>query len=159
MGGQARVSATIRINAAPDAVYAALADYTTHHPRIMPPAYFSNLDVDSGGVGAGTTFHITLRKPGKDETLRMRVDEPSPGRVLTETNVDTGVVTRFTVDPTEGGGQTVAGMESDLPVAGGLRGLSDRWVLPRMTKHIFNKQLEQLARYMGSAEAPGRAPA
>ena len=120
----------------------------------MPPAYFSDLDVDSGGIGAGTVFHITLRKPGKDSTLHMRVEEPAPGRILTETNVDTGVVTRFSVDPADGDGQTVAGMESEWATAGGLRGLSDRWILPRMTKHIFNEQLAQLAKYMGSPEAP-----
>jgi hypothetical protein len=152
--GHASASARRQIEATPQAVYEALADYTTHHPRIMPPSYFSNLEVESGGIGAGTLFHITLRVPGRDQRLHMRVDEPTPGRILTETNVDTGVVTRFSVDPADGGGHTIAAMTSDWPTASGFRGLSDRWILPRMTKHIFEKQLDQLAEYMGSREAP-----
>jgi len=30
-------------------VYDVLADYRTHHPRIMPPDHFSDLEVESGG--------------------------------------------------------------------------------------------------------------
>jgi hypothetical protein len=152
--GRVRASARKEIDAAPDAVYEVLTDYATHHPRIMPPSYFSDLEVESGGVGAGTVFRITLRVPGRDQRLHMKVDEPTPGRVLTETNLDTGVVTRFSVEPVGGGERTMAAMSSDMPTGAGLRGLVDRWMLPRMTKHIFEQQLEQLARYMRSRDAP-----
>jgi hypothetical protein len=83
-----------------------------------------------------------------------QVDEPTPGRVLTETNLDTGVVTRFSVEPVDGGERTIAAMTSDMTTGAGLRGLVDRWMLPRMTRHIFEQQLEQLARYMRSRDAP-----
>jgi len=137
-------------------VYAVLADYTTHHPRIMPASLFTDLEVEEGGVGAGTVFHITFRMLGKRQRLHMRVAEPEPGRVLTETNLDTGVVTEFSVVPRDGGSRTLAGMSSEWETAGGLRGLVDRLMTPLLMGRIFAKQLGQLGRYMRSGEAPER---
>jgi len=139
-----------RIDADPTAVYEVLADYATHHPRIMPPDHFSDLEVESGGVGDGTVFHITARIAGKTETLHMRVTEPEPGRVLHETNLDTGVVTEFSVedDGTEG---TLVRMSSGWD-GHGLRGLVDRVAAPRLMHRLFAEQLDQLDAYMRSKE-------
>jgi hypothetical protein len=81
----ARAAADQTIDAEPATVYEVLADYRTHHPRIMPPSLFSDLAVEQGGTGAGTVFGITFRPIGLARRLRMRVDEPAPGRVLTWT--------------------------------------------------------------------------
>ena len=67
----------------------------THHPWIMPPSRFSDLGVETGGVGAGTVFHITLRVLGRRQRLHMAVTEPRPGTELTETDLDTGALTTF----------------------------------------------------------------
>jgi hypothetical protein len=131
-----------------------LANYRTQHPRIMPAPPFSDLEVEAGGVGAGTVFHITVRMLGRRQRLHMRVAEPEPGRVLTETNLDTGVVTEFTVAPRDGGSRTVVQMSSEWETAGGLRGLADRLVTPRLMGRIFAKQLRQLDQYMHSGDAP-----
>jgi Polyketide cyclase / dehydrase and lipid transport len=152
--GRARAHAEQPIDAPPAAVYRVLADYTTHHPRIMPASLFSDLEVETGGVGAGTVFHITLRTMGRRQRLHMRVAEPEPGQVLTETNLDTGVVTVFRVAP-DGGGSLVS-MSSRWEPAGGLRGLVDRLLTPPLMGRIFAKQLRQLGRYMRSGEAPER---
>lgn len=151
---RARAHAENLIDALPAAVYAVLADYTTHHPRIMPPSLFSNLDVESGGVGAGTVFHITLRTAGKEQRLHMKVEEPKPGQVLTETNLDTGVVTEFSVAPGNGGMGTLAKISSEWETADGLRGLVDRFMAPVLMGRIFTKQLRQLNQYMHSGDAP-----
>jgi hypothetical protein len=151
---RARAHAENLIAARPNAVYAVLADYRTHHPRIMPASLFSNLDVESGGVGAGTVFHITLRTAGKEQRLHMRVAEPDPGHVLTETNLDTGVVTVFSVAPGNGGARTLAKISSEWEPEGGLRGLVDRFVAPVLMGRIFTRQLRQLSQYMHSGEAP-----
>jgi hypothetical protein len=151
---RARAHAEDLIDARPTAVYAVLADYTTHHPRIMPPSLFSNLEVETGGVGAGTVFHITLRTAGKQQRLHMRVAEPEPGHVLTETNLDTGVVTMFSVAPGNDGKRTKTQISSEWETAGGLRGLVDRFVAPVLMGRIFTKQLRELSRYMHSGEAP-----
>jgi uncharacterized protein YndB with AHSA1/START domain len=150
--GRARAHAERLIDAPPAAVYAVLADYTTQHPKIMPAPPFSDLEVESGGVGAGTVFHITVRMLGRRQRLRMRVAEPEPGQVLTETNLDTGVVTEFTVAPRDGGSRTLAGMSSELETQGGLRGLADRLVTRRLMGRMFAKQLHQLDRYVRSTD-------
>ena len=150
--GHARAHAEQLVDASPAAVYAVLADYTTHHPQIMPVPPFSNLEVETGGVGAGTVFHITVRMLGRRQRLHMRVAEPQPGQVLTETNLDTGVVTEFTVAPREGGSRTLAGMSSEWETKSGLRGLADRLVTPRLMGRMFAKQLRQLDQYMRSAD-------
>jgi uncharacterized protein YndB with AHSA1/START domain len=152
--GRARAHAERLIAAPPPAVYAVLADYTTHHPRIMPAPPFSHLVVEQGGVGAGTVFHITLRTLGRGQRLHMRVDEPEPGQVLTETNLDTGVVTEFTLAPGEGGSRTLARMSSQWEPGAGLRGLVDRLVTPLLMGRIFGRQLRQLDQYVRSGEAP-----
>jgi hypothetical protein len=150
--GRARAHAERSIAATPASVYAVLADYTTQHPRIMPPSLFSNLEVESGGVGAGTVFHITLRMLGRRQRLHMRVGEPEPGHLLTETNLDTGVVTRFSVTSRGGGRRTLARISSEWETAGGLRGLADRLMTPLLMGRIFAKQLRQLDQYVGSTD-------
>jgi sugar/nucleoside kinase (ribokinase family) len=155
--GRARAAAEQLIDAPAATVYAVLADYTTHHPRIMPASMFSNLEVETGGVGAGTVFHITLRLLGRRQRLHMRVAEPEPGQVLTETNLDTGVVTRFSVAPGDGRSGTLTRISSEWETAGGLRGLADRLLTPRLMARIFGQQLRELDRYLHSGAAPERS--
>jgi len=149
---EAHVQATI--DARSSAVYEVLADYRTHHPRIMPPSMFSDLEVESGGVGDGTVFHITLHVPGKDKTLHMRVGEPDPGHVLTETDLDTGEVTVFEVTSANGGSKTTARMSSSWKPKRGVAGWFDRFMTPPMLRRAYRKQLSQLDRYMHSERAP-----
>ena len=40
-----------------------LADMRDHHPRFLPPA-FSDFQVESGGVGAGTVTRFKIRPAG-----------------------------------------------------------------------------------------------
>jgi len=151
----ARAQAEHTIDAPSAAVYAVLADYTTHHPRIMPPSLFSDLEVEQGGVGAGTVFHITLHLLGRRQHLHMRVGEPEPGHLLTETNLDTGVVTEFRVGPGDGESRTRARISSEWETDVGLRGSFDRLVTPLLMGRIFAQQLRGLDRYMQSTSAPG----
>jgi hypothetical protein len=155
---RARAQAENPINARPPAVYAVLADYKAHHPRIMPESLFSNLEVETGGVGAGTLFHITFRMLGRRQQLHMQVAEPEPGHVLTETNLDTGVVTKFTVAPEDGGSRTLARISSEWETGGGLRGFIDRLATPVLMRRIFRLQLRELGRYMLSMEASKERP-
>lgn len=92
------VAAERTIPAPTDAVYALLADYRNGHPRILPPA-FTDLTVLRGGTGAGTEIRFALDFAGRKQRVEARVDEPEPGRVLSETYLEKGAVTRFTVDP------------------------------------------------------------
>jgi hypothetical protein len=151
----ATAQAASLIDARPADVYAVLADYQRHHPHIMPPSLFSNLEVESGGVGAGTVFHITLRLAGKRQRLHMRVGEPEPGSMLTETNLDTGVVTEFSVASTNGETPTIARISQRWDPGGGLKAMIDRLATPLLLRWIFTKQLRQLGQYMQSIRASG----
>src|SRR5215210_7559190 len=91
-------SAERTVPASAAAVYALLADYRDGHPRILPPA-FSDLTVLHGGTGAGTVIRFALRLAGRKQEVEARVEEPEPGRVLSEIYPEKGAVTRFIVDP------------------------------------------------------------
>ena len=145
-----RAQAEKSIDAPPIVIYEVLADYSVHHARIMPPDHFANLEVESGGVGEGTVFHITARLAGKRQRLHMRVSEPEPGTVLWETNLDTGVVTEFAVSG-NGAGTTLVRMSSEWE-AHGLKGLVDRLLAPRVMRRLFAEQLDQLDEYVRSRE-------
>ncbi|HEX4863723.1 MAG TPA: SRPBCC family protein [Acidimicrobiales bacterium] len=90
------------VEAPPADVYRYIADIMNHHPHFLPPA-FSNLQVVSGGVGAGTvtTFRFTAGRRTRD--FRMTATEPEPRRRLVETDANSRSVTTFIVDPTPGG--------------------------------------------------------
>jgi hypothetical protein len=151
--GSTRAEAERLIDARPAGIYIVLADYTTHHPRIMPASLFSNLEVETGGVGAGTVFHVTFRLFGLAQRLRMQVSEPDRGRVLTERNLDTGVVTVFSVTSEDGESPTLVRMFSEWQSGTGLRGLIDRLIVPSLMSYVFTRQLRELDRYMRSGEA------
>ena len=82
-----RVSVSARIPAPSGRIYGIIADYRNGHPHILPPA-FSNLEVEQGGVGAGTIIRFNVRALGRTQLFRSVVTEPEPGRVLVETNVE-----------------------------------------------------------------------
>ena len=81
-----RGSATSRLTIQTPAarVYSVIADYNQHHPRVVPPQYFKGLQVDEGGIGAGTRITVTMRVMGKTQTFQHSVSEPEPGRVRRE---------------------------------------------------------------------------
>jgi hypothetical protein len=146
----ARAATESIVDAGPDTVYTVIADYTRHHPQIMPPTMFSDLTVESGGVGAGTVFHISLRVAGRTQRLRMRVAEPEPGRVLTETNECSGAVTAFTVTAVNVPGSSRVRIATEWEPSPGLRGLVDRVATPVLMRRIFRQQLARLSRYVRS---------
>src|SRR5687767_16032306 len=97
------VIASRRIPAPPAEVYAIIADYTEGHPHILPSAYFRNIEVEKGGVGAGTRIRFEMTAFGAVRSMTADIEEPSPGRVLVERDVEGRVVTTFTVDAARDG--------------------------------------------------------
>jgi uncharacterized protein YndB with AHSA1/START domain len=138
-----RVSADREIAAPADRVYRILADYQTHHPRILPPA-FTTLVVEQGGIGEGTVIRFAIRLAGRTTRYHQRIREPEPGRVLVEADLDTDLTTTFTVTPT-GSGCRVRMETSWTPH--GLEGLFERLFAPRMLSSLYREQLHLLDRY------------
>jgi uncharacterized protein YndB with AHSA1/START domain len=141
---QVRVSAERSIPAPPARVYELIADYREHHHRFLPPA-FSDYRVEQGGVGAGTVVAFRLSAGGRVREFRQRVDEPEPGRVLTESNLGSSSVTRFTVTP-EGEGSRVE-LLTTWDGARGVRGFFERTFAPRALRRLYADELERLDRY------------
>jgi len=145
-------TSSIGVRAAPAAVYGIIADYHHGHPRILPPEHIRDLTVERGGTGAGTRIRFTMIVGGKARPAVADVEEPKPGKVLVERGVSDNFVTTFTVQP-EGPGCFVTIRTSWE--RGGLQGLVERIVAPRMMTRIFQAEL-QLLKQVAEAEAAAR---
>jgi Polyketide cyclase / dehydrase and lipid transport len=115
-----------------------------HHPRFLPPA-FSDFRVESGGVGAGTVTRFKVTAPGHAREYQMKVAEPEPGRVLTESDTGSSLVTTFTVSPQ--GGASLVQVSTTWVGAGGIGGVFERMFAPRVMGAIYQDALERLDAY------------
>jgi hypothetical protein len=122
-----------------------------HHPRFLPPA-FSDFEVESGGVGAGTVTRFTLNTGGRSRSYRMQVAEPEPGRVLTESDTESTLVTSFTVDPAENGSRVQ--ISTTWEGAGGIGGFFERTFAPRVLRRLYADELERLDAYARQHDQP-----
>ncbi len=138
-----RISAEREIAAPADRVYRIIADYVNHHPHILPPA-FTRIEVEEGGVGAGTVIRFSIKMAGRTTSFHQRILEPEPGRVLVEDDLDTDLATTFTVTPAGTGCQVR--MESAWTPKG-LQGLVERLMAPRMMQPMYAEELALLDRY------------
>jgi len=145
---QIHAEATAVINTRPEAVYEILADYHNHHPHILPTQYFSNLQIEEGGKGAGTVFRLRSHLMNTQRDFHMRVTEPEPGRVLVEKDMLSDLVTTFRFTPVNNGQQTEVKITTDWTSSPGLMGLIERLVTPRAMRQIYTTELEQLANYL-----------
>lgn len=139
-----RVSVERPVAAPAERVYRLITDYREHHPRFLPPA-FSDFQVERGGVGAGTVVRFRLAAGGRSRAYRQQVAEPQPGRVLVESDLDSGAATTFTVTPI-GEGCRVR-VETAWQGAGGVRGFFERLLAPRVLRPLYADELARLDRY------------
>ncbi len=146
---QAHAEASAIVDAPPSVVYATLADYRTGHPQVLPKPAFSDLVVEQGGQGAGTEFRVTVTVLGTTTEYHMRVAEPQPGRVLSETDLVTGLTTTFTVDPIDDGQRSRVTIATDWTSRGGLPGYAERLLTPFFMQRIYAQQLRQMDDVIG----------
>jgi len=138
------VSADREVASPPETVYRCLADFRQHHPNILPPA-FTDFQVESRGVGEGTVVRFQLHAGRRVRSYRMLVTEPEPGRVLSESDTASTLVTTFTVSPA-GSGSKVR-IDTRWQGAGGIGGFFERTFAPRVLRQIYADELERLDRY------------
>jgi hypothetical protein len=81
----------------------------------------------------------------RDRDYRMRVTEPSPGSVLVESDLDSSLVTTFTVTP-QGSGSRVR-IETKWQGAGGIGGFFERTFAPGVLRKLYGEELVNLDRY------------
>ena len=144
---QQRVEATDRVQASPAQVYAILADYRQHHPRILPPRYFKKLEVEQGGVGAGTVFRIHGETMGRQQSMRGEVSEPEPGRVLAEAFPEAGMLTTFRVEPAPEGEGTQVTIATEWSPRAGLLGKLESLVMAYFMRRVYAEELKLLDAY------------
>jgi Polyketide cyclase / dehydrase and lipid transport len=132
------------VNAPADKVYGYIADMRGHHPHFLPPA-FSDFQVESGGVGAGTITRFKVTAGGRSRDYRMTVAEPEPGRVLTESDTGSSLVTKTTVTP-QGDASRVE-ISTTWRGAGGIGGFFERIFAPRALRGIYEDELRRLDAY------------
>jgi len=138
------VSADRTVGAPAPEVYGYIADMREHHPHFLPPA-FSNFQVESGGVGAGTILRYKLTAGGRSRQYRTQIAEPEPGRVLTESDTGSTSVTTFTVTP-EGSACRVR-ISTTWQGAGGVGGVFERLFAPRVLRRLYDDELSRLDTY------------
>lgn len=141
-----QIAASAAVAAPADEVYNIIADYRNGHPHILPKPPFVSLDVESGGVGAGTRIRFVMRVLGRNYTIRAVVTEPEPGRVLVETN-DNNFVSTFTVEPRDGGQSAYVTIASDTTVSDGLLGKLQGWLFTRLLQPTYVREIAQLEQF------------
>jgi hypothetical protein len=150
-----RVTATAVVPASAAIVYGIIADYRRGHPSILPPKYFEDLIVESGGYGEGTRIRFTMRSFGTRHVSHARITEPEPGRVLVETDDQTGTVTTFLVEGVTASSTRVT-FVTDYH-ARGLRGRIEVLLVPGYLKKVYAEELDLLA-VRASEAMRGTAP-
>jgi len=140
-----RVSAEADVQTTPDRAYAMLADYRGGHPAVLPRRYFRDLVVERGGVGHGTVIRFRMGVLGSTRAVRASVTEPEPGRVLAETDLESGAVTTFTVEPTRSGAGTRITIATELHAPDGFWGALERRLVTGLLRRVYAAELELLA--------------
>ena len=124
--------------------YSLIAD-DEHHRHILPEG-FSDFEVLEGGVGAGTLHRFKVTAGGREREYVMRVDEPQPGRVISETDQNSSLVTTFTVTPA-GDAACAVRIQTQWDGAGGIGGFFERTFAPRVMRKMYAEELAKLDGY------------
>jgi len=142
-----RATASALIDAPPKVVYDILADYRGGHPLILPKKYFISLDVEKGGVGAGTIISFQMRIFGKVQTFRAAITEPEPGRVLAESDLDGAAsTTSFIVDGRDQNKSCEVTIATERTTErSGLLGVLERFLAISFLQRIYRAELKMLS--------------
>jgi hypothetical protein len=144
------------LDAPAETVYNCLADMRNHHPNFLPPA-FSDFAVESGGFGAGTVTTFKFTAGGRTRDYRMAVSEPEPGRILSESDANSSLVTTFTVTA-DGPDRCTVRIDTKWEGAGGVGGFFEKLFAPNALKRLYDDELTRLGAYAQQQPAPPPAP-
>lgn len=131
------------VGASAELTYRLIAE-DEHHQRFLPDG-FSGFETLEGGTGAGTVHRFKVSAGGRTREYTMRVDEPEPGRVITETDQGSSLVTSFTVIRSADTCRVL--IASSWDGAGGIGGFFERLFAPRVMRRMYADELVRLDRY------------
>jgi len=136
-------TASKTIRAPAEMVYNIIADYRNSHPQILPKQYFLSLEVEAGGVGAGTIVRFEMRLLGQIQSFRALITEPEPGRLLVETDIRSGIPTSFYVVPVGNNQHARLTISTELKS----RSVVEVLIAKMLLQKVYVQELELIARY------------
>ncbi len=139
------VADALVIHAAPQVVYAIVADYRNGHPQILPKETFTDLVVEAGGYGDGTVIRFRSHLGGVTRELHAQVTEQEKGQLLVENYTNAPMETSFRFTPVQEGQQTRVEIATAMESSRGLQGFVERWFVPIMLRRVYRKELVLLA--------------
>jgi hypothetical protein len=137
---QVSASSSITIAQEPGRVLAALLDYETVRPRILPEQYLDYTVVE-GGQGAGTVARWTLQATSK-RSRNVEATVTVDGSTITERDANSSMVTTWTVAPSGTGSEVTTATE--WKGAGGIGGFFEKTFAPLGLKKIQAQTLINL---------------
>lgn len=140
--GQVSAASTILIDAEPATVLGAVADYQAMRPKILSEHY-SGYQVLEGGQGAGTVVAWKLQAT-KSRSRDVRADVDVAGHTVIEKDVNSSMVTNWTVAPA-GPGSSVT-LKTSWRGASGVGGFFERMFAPIGLRKIQAEVLGNLKR-------------
>jgi hypothetical protein len=138
--GQVSASSTILIDAEPETVLAAVADYQAVRPKILSPHY-SGYRVLEGGQGAGTVATWKLQAT-KSRARVVKANVDVAGHTVIEKDANSTMVTNWIVAPA-GSGSSVT-VKTSWQGAGGIGGFFEKTFAPLGLRKIQGEVLENL---------------
>ncbi|RVW00218.1 SRPBCC family protein [Rhodococcus xishaensis] len=142
---QVSASSSITTAATPERALAALSDYETVRPRILPEQYL-DYAVVAGGRGDGTVAQWTLQATEK-RSRDVKASVTVSGNTVTERDANSSLVTTWEVAPS-GTGSTIT-TTTRWQGAGGVGGFFERTFAPIGLRKIQQATLANLARELG----------
>jgi Polyketide cyclase / dehydrase and lipid transport. len=136
------------IPARPEEVYAVLADYRHEHAHIVPSKYLRNLEVEAGGVGAGTVIRYRARAFGIERPSRALISEPEPGRVLVEQETTSTLRTTFTVTPTDDPQQAHIQIATHWIPSRNPFKIAEQVLYPVIMRDMYTRSFQLIAQYV-----------
>ena len=138
--GQVSAASTVLIDAEPQTVLAAVADYQTVRPKILS-SHYSGYQVLHGGQGAGTVAIWKLQAT-KSRVRDVKATVDVAGHTVIEKDANSTMVTNWTVAPA-GTGSSVT-VKTSWAGAGGLKGFFEKTFAPLGLRKIQAEVLANL---------------
>jgi hypothetical protein len=140
--GQVSAASTVLINAKPEAVLTAVADYKKVRPKILS-SHYRDYQVLQGGQGQGTVAKWQLQAT-KSRVRDVQVSVDVAGHAVIEKDANSSMVTNWTVAPA-GPGCSVT-VKTTWTGAGGVKGFFEKTFAPLGLKKIQAEVLANLKR-------------
>ncbi|BBY81506.1 SRPBCC family protein [Mycolicibacterium pulveris] len=137
---QVSAASTVLVEAPPEKVLAAIADYSTVRPKILSPHY-RDYKVLEGGQGAGTVASWKLQAT-KSRVRDVKATVDVAGHTVIEKDANSSMITNWTVAPA-GEGATVT-VKTTWQGAGGVGGFFEKIFAPLGLRKIQDEVLANL---------------